>query len=195
MNEENLKRIVAHNLSRYRKARNLTQIQLAEQLNYSDKSISKWERAEGLPDLVVLTTIAELFGISLNDLVTERKRLAKPKHRISRLLRAMIMFTSVWFLATVAFVLMGIFFAEEERAYLAFIVAIPVSFAVLAILSLFWGRKIHTFITVSICGWTIPLALLLVIQYEKLWLLFLIVIPLQIIAILIYFLKTRKPLG
>ncbi|MFA6611421.1 MAG: helix-turn-helix transcriptional regulator, partial [Bacilli bacterium] len=60
--EEKIKENIANNLIKYRKAHNLTQIQLAEKLNYSDKSISKWERQESIPDLVILSNIAELYG-------------------------------------------------------------------------------------------------------------------------------------
>ena len=61
--EEQIKENIAKNLIKYRKAHNLTQIQLAEKLNYSDKSISKWERQESIPDLVILSNIAKLYGI------------------------------------------------------------------------------------------------------------------------------------
>ena len=50
----------------------LTQIELAEKINYSDKAVSKWERGESIPDVTVLMSIAELFGVTLDFLVTER---------------------------------------------------------------------------------------------------------------------------
>ena len=52
-NLEELKQIVADNLVFYRKNANMTQLELAEKLNYSDKAISKWERGETLPDTFV----------------------------------------------------------------------------------------------------------------------------------------------
>ena len=73
MNEENFKKLVAKNLSFYRKANKLTQLELAEKLNYSDKAISKWERGESLPDLYTLNVIAEFFGITINDLCSLTK--------------------------------------------------------------------------------------------------------------------------
>ena len=48
---EDLKVIVAVNISRLRRDAGMTQAELAEKINYSDKSVSKWERAEALPDL------------------------------------------------------------------------------------------------------------------------------------------------
>ena len=51
---EDIKDIVAVNLTNLRKANKITQLELAEKLNYSDKAISKWERGESLPDVVTL---------------------------------------------------------------------------------------------------------------------------------------------
>ena len=68
--ERNLEQIVAANLAELRRAKNWTQAELAEKINYSDKSVSKWERGEGLPDLKVLTQLAELYGVTLDCFVT-----------------------------------------------------------------------------------------------------------------------------
>ena len=71
MNEqEDIKEIIAENLLRFRTQANLTQAQLAEMLNYSDKAVSKWERGESIPDIRVLMQIAGIYNIKLDDLVT-----------------------------------------------------------------------------------------------------------------------------
>ena len=54
---DELKLIFASNLIRLRTAAGMTQAELGEQLNYSDKSISKWERGEAIPDAMVLKRI------------------------------------------------------------------------------------------------------------------------------------------
>ena len=51
---EDLKHIIAQNIVQLRKKSKLTQAELAERLNYSDKAISKWERGESIPDVAVL---------------------------------------------------------------------------------------------------------------------------------------------
>ena len=51
---DDIKDIIAENLVRFRTKANLTQVQLAELLNYSDKAVSKWERGESVPDIRVL---------------------------------------------------------------------------------------------------------------------------------------------
>ena len=61
-----LEKIVAANITELRKSRQLTQLELAEKLNYSDKTISKWERGDGLPDLKTICKMAEIFGVSVD---------------------------------------------------------------------------------------------------------------------------------
>ena len=58
---EDIKNIVAKNITELRLLNNMTQMELAEKLNYSDKTISKWERAESTPDISVLVEIANLL--------------------------------------------------------------------------------------------------------------------------------------
>jgi len=67
-----IKQTIADNLVGYRKKAGLTQQQLAEKLNYSDKAVSKWERAEAIPDVVVLKTIADIYGIKVDDFFSEQ---------------------------------------------------------------------------------------------------------------------------
>ena len=64
-----IKKIVANNICELRQDKELTQLELAQKLNYSDKAVSKWERGESLPDLSVLIEIANLFGVTLDYLL------------------------------------------------------------------------------------------------------------------------------
>ncbi len=60
---------LATNLVKLRKERNLTQKELAQQLNYSDKVISKWERNESYPDVIALERIASFYQVSVDSLL------------------------------------------------------------------------------------------------------------------------------
>ena len=53
-----------------REKHNLTQSELAEKLNVSDKTISKWETGKGYPDITLLEPIAAVFGISVTELIS-----------------------------------------------------------------------------------------------------------------------------
>ena len=67
---DEFKKVVAENITRLRTSMNLTQAQLGEMLNYSDKSISKWERGESIPDVFVLKKIADLGGVTVDYIIT-----------------------------------------------------------------------------------------------------------------------------
>ena len=77
---EDWKHIAAANLSALRKEKGLTQIQLAEQLHYSDKAVSKWERGESLPDLSVMKQLADFYGITIDDFLLTPEQRAEKQH-------------------------------------------------------------------------------------------------------------------
>ena len=66
---DDIKNNVAKNITELRLLNNMTQMELAEKINYSDKTVSKWERGESSPDIAVLVEIADLFGVTLDYLV------------------------------------------------------------------------------------------------------------------------------
>ena len=52
-----------------RKNKNLTQMQLAEKLNITDRAVSKWENGRALPDASIMLQLCEILGITVNDLL------------------------------------------------------------------------------------------------------------------------------
>ncbi|MDD3478504.1 MAG: helix-turn-helix transcriptional regulator [Candidatus Izemoplasmatales bacterium] len=192
MTENDIKERIAFNLIRYRKKNNMTQLELAVKLNYSDKSISKWERKEGLPDLVILQNLADLFGITLNDMLSLDKKMAKPKTRLSRLLVAMIAFTGVWTIATLIYVAFGMFVPDLSRPWLSFIYAIPVSITTSVVFSSLWGNLLTRFASISALSWSLVLALYITLDNHAYWLLFIAAVPLQVLIILAFTLKRKQ---
>ena len=51
-----------------RKEKGLTQKQLADMLNISDRAVSKWERGLGMPDISLMPEISEIFGVNIEKL-------------------------------------------------------------------------------------------------------------------------------
>lgn len=131
MTEAELRPIVARNIAACRKQAGMTQAELAEKLNYSDKTISKWERAEGLPDLVVSQNIAELFGVPLDALLRDDTPKPVDDAQSARQLNArrrMILLMSVslcWLVATIAYFALKLAVPTLLRVWLAFIYAMP----------------------------------------------------------------------
>lgn len=56
-------------ISELRKSRSLTQKELAEKLNLTDKAISKWERGLGYPDITIVSSLADILGVTVNELL------------------------------------------------------------------------------------------------------------------------------
>ena len=140
-----LKSVIAKNLIRYRKEKGFTQQELAEILNYSDKSISKWERGEGVPDIYILKQIAELYGVTVNDII----EMETPSHEniplVNKLknhvLITLMSVMLVWFVATIAHSILKIIFPDEIRVLYCYIYAVPLSSIVFYIFNRIWFRK------------------------------------------------------
>jgi transcriptional regulator with XRE-family HTH domain len=137
MEEQTIKQNFARNLLAYRKSRHLTQSQLAEKLNYSDKSISKWECGDVLPDIVTISMIAEFFGITIDQLIGSKipqKEVAKDRHVLVTLMSCGLPFL----IAGIAFVILLAF--KIPNAWMLFIYALPVSFIVAIVFCAMWFR-------------------------------------------------------
>ena len=118
--ENTVKMIVAKNLIELRKRKNFTQGELAEMLNYSDKTISKWENGDSLPDISVLASLAEIYGITLDDLIHENAAekvadKAEEKKALERYNQWIILSLSV----VVVFLIATLIFVEGEYRLLA----------------------------------------------------------------------------
>lgn len=199
-----IKKNLAVNLAEYRKANNLTQADLAEKINYSDKAVSKWERAESVPDLAVLKNIADLFETTIDELISEPKSEIK-KTRFNRNLpkkRLIICFCAgvlVWLVAIAIYSLMGAIVPNLlPYAWLSFILALPITNVVLLVLTSVWGKTTTNMIITSILIWTTITAVylclinLLVNPGSTLWMIYLIGIPLQILIFLLFSYKKIK---
>lgn len=192
-----LKDIIANNITKYRKELGLTQLELAEKLNYSDKSVSKWERAEGVPDAITLKQLADLFGITVDALMSEDQPKKSTFTRIKEtvLTRTNIAICSViiaWLVATICFVVLRLALPNATKLWLAFIYALPVSFIILTVFNCLWGKPIFHIIFVSGIIWSIALSLFLSIAYSEMWLVFLICIPLEFLTILFFITRQKK---
>lgn len=191
--EENtllLNKRIGRNIMAYRKSMGLTQAELAERINYSDKSVSKWESGGGAPDIYVLVQLAEIFGVTVNELVAE----TQTKQAITRRnigLHALIMGLSsgiVWLVATCVFVLLSML-NVQGAIWTTFIFALPVNAIVLIVLSSVWKYKLLQFISVSATIWTVLLSAFCVMWFilslgGSVWLVFLLGAPLQVLEVL-----------
>ena len=129
-----IKENFSHNLIIYRKAMNLTQAEFAEKINYSDKAVSKWERGESLPDLIVIKQIADLFNITIDELISKPKadKIKLKKIFKSNIFLSFLTVCIIWLIATVLYCFAGVIVPETMgKAWIFFITAIPFTFATL----------------------------------------------------------------
>ena len=184
-----LKQIIASNISSLRKQKELTQLEFAKALNYSDKAISKWERAESVPDIIILKQIADLFGVTVDYIINEHtnneKTLVveeKKKSKINKVSLTLLATCPIWIIATIVFTF-GLIFANIYL-WQAFVIGIPFSFLIFLIFTSIWGNRRNNYFIVSCLVWSILLCLYLCLIKLNLWQIFILGIPAQISIIL-----------
>jgi transcriptional regulator with XRE-family HTH domain len=197
---EDIKAIIAENIAALRKSYPMTQIELAERLNYSDKAISKWERGESVPDISVLKAIADLFGVTVDYLITsghdgeilrtdEEKKAAEAARLRKRRLRGMVTGMSVLLVCLVSlvvFITLDVACGDPKWHWLAFIYALPVSCVVWLVLNSIWFSRRKNYPIISLLVWSALLSIhltTLAFGYN-LWQVYLLGIPGQLIIIL-----------
>ena len=209
MNDEKLKTMLGKNIATYRKRQGLTQAGLAEKLNYSDKAVSKWERGESTPDVITLVQLSELFGITVDELVSDPNRLPETtgavvermekavektlKRKADKLSILGLSGILVWFVALLLFTILSTL--DVKNSWMALIYAIPATGIVLLSLLSAWKdfRWNKTLVSVIMWGSVISLYLsFLLFLHVNIWKLFLLGVPGQI-AIYLWFRMFRKP--
>lgn len=168
---EDLKTIIAKNIVTLRQAAKLTQSDLAEQLNYSDKAISKWERAESLPDITVLKAIADLFEVPLDYLVQEthdaapvQKAEPAPNKKRNHLVITLLSILIVWFVATLVYVTLDMALPAKGARFLVFVYALPISTIVWLVFNSIWFNSRRNFLIISLMMWTTILSVVLTVH-------------------------------
>ena len=181
-------KLIAKNLSFYRKAAGLTQAELAEKINYSDKSVSKWESGNGVPDVYTLLQLAQLYGVTLNDLVGEGTPTLPSKER--RGLRGWIILLAsgiVWLVATCLYVLTQLIHPGSDW-WLIFMYAIVANAIVVIVFASIWKYRLLNFLAISALIWASMLCLHLTLSTffaqngeadRPFWLFYILGAPLQ----------------
>ena len=195
--QEKINNIIANNLSNLRKKSGLTQLQLAEEMNYSDKAISKWEKGDCVPNIYVLLTLARFYGVDIKDIVCNNPKIEPKKDKKNiKVIWAFLSAAIVFLVATISFVI-AFYALELLRPWLSFVIAIPISALVNGILFTTWKWRIRAAISYSLFIWSAIFAISLILQSYQIWLIYLIGIPLQVIMVLIFVLdylrhRTKK---
>ena len=181
---EELKMVIAGNIGQLRREAGMTQLALAEQLNYSDKAVSKWERGESIPDVVTLKAIADLFSVSVDYLLrpdhpleTDHKREYTRRQRRNHRIITVMSCVLVWLVACFIYTSVNIALPQEAMLWMVFAYSLPVTAVVLLVMNSIWGDRRKNFIIISVLVWTFLICVFLsalVFYQMNIWLVFLL---------------------
>ena len=198
MQLEELKLVTAGNLINLRTGAGMTQAELGAKLNYSDKSISKWERGEAIPDAFVLTQMAELFGVSVDYILSSHDAWEPtvapedPRQDVvySTSVITAIAVLGVWTLALTAFVTLWL--AVDQLRWQIFVAAFPVSVLTWMVLMCVFERTRHLKYMVALFVLSIFVCVYLLLLNRNPWQIFMIAVLAEVIVFLSFHVQ-KKP--
>lgn len=184
---EEYKKNIAVNLAMLRKKYNYKQSDIAERLNYSDKTISKWETGEVLPSIDNLIELCKLYNITLDQIVNPINsdeitvQYDKSTQR-NKLIISLLAVSAVWIIATIVFVYAKLL--SNSNLWIAFVWSVPASMVVAIVFNSLWGNKKANYVFISILTWTFIASIYLQFLQYNLISLFFLGIPLQVAILL-----------
>lgn len=183
---------VAGNLVRLRQQAGLTQAELGAKINYSDKSVSKWERAEAVPDAFVLKQIADLYGVTVDYLLTPHAASeimisdkAAPAVISYEAITAVVIL-GIFTMALVAFILLWLY---DMIIWQIFVAAIPVALIALLVFHSLWGKGKYNMYIVMALVFSIVVTIYASFATIHPWQLFLLLIPAELIVFISFRIK------
>ena len=189
---DDLKVITASNIINLRTAKGMTQAELGELLSYSDKSVSKWERAEAVPDAYVLKKMSEIFGVTVDYILNSHDSWEKPESfkKAERGFRSKVItavaIAGIWTLASLIYIIGWLL---ESNWWLLFIYALPVSLITHLVLNSVWENgKNNRHIIYALVASVFLTIYLTFISYNP-WQILLLLIPAELIVFLSFRIK------
>lgn len=193
---DELKAIFAANLIRLRTAAGMTQAELGERLHYTDKAVSKWERAESLPDAYVLKQAATIFGVTVDDLLTSHDVWTPPptlrteKETYSRIFIILCAIASIWTLCMVEFVIVWI--VLDTIQWIVFVAAVPLSLTALLVFDCAWYRGKHLMYILWVLVFSVVALVYLLLLRYNFWQMFLLLVPAELVVYLACNIKKKR---
>lgn len=194
---EDLKIIVGENLAQLRKEKKMTQAELAEQFNYTDKAISKWEKGETTPDIETLYALCEFYGVTLDYLTHPGSKADKEEYVIkdsnfhNKVWQMALSVSIIWMVATLVFIWLLMF--HNFVYWQVFIWAVPVSALLLNILNhRYFRHRLMYFVVWSIFVWGAISGIFFQLINEVLWPLFILGVPAEVTLFLWYRMNKDK---
>lgn len=181
---EKVTTIIGENIAALRKAKNMTQQQLAERINYSNKAVSRWENGECLPNVETLTDICEIFGVEFEYLIKRHEEVKLGASvKANRIALTLLAIVTVFTIATVVFVYVKLLHAVN--IWQIFVWGVPASAVTIFYFVNRWKvGKTAQIVSSSVSLWSILASLYLTFINQNVWSIFLVGIPVQIMIVL-----------
>lgn len=164
MTEIEIRETFSKNIAVLRKSRKLNQSELADQLHYSNKAVSKWETGETMPDVSVLKQVADFFNVTIDDLISNKEILKKKKRKSNNMFITFASAGLSFLIAALVFFILTIL--NINKAWISFIIAIPTSAVVLIVLTRLWFKKIYLLLSIILFIWSSVLVALCFINFR-----------------------------
>ena len=147
-----------------------------------------------MPDIFVLSLLAKLYGVSVNDFLEEKGpeyQLPSPGKNTPRIIIFLLGSGIAWLVATIVFTGLRLFIPSFEKAWLAFIFAIPVCGIIAVVFSFLWWRIAVQLLSVSLLLWSLALCIQLTVPVNDIALIYVIAAVAQVLVLLWFLLKKK----
>lgn len=199
MEELEIRNNFAKNLTKLRKYNKLSQQELAKKLSYSDKAISKWELGDNIPDIITLHKVAELFNVSVDELISPNVSISKSA--VTKKNRIIITAISSGAAALLGLIALLVLMILKNNAgidsqimktfiYCCYPFAFLGASIVLIVMTSLWFEKIWILLSVSVCIWSSAIIAMIWMDFQSFWIVVLIAFVLNILFGI--FLKIEK---
>ena len=190
MTEEEIRKNFGDNLLRLRKYNKMSQQELAAELAYSDKAISKWELGDNIPDIFTLEKIAKLFNVSVDDLI--KPNIALRKKTVS--MRAKILITSISSGGGILAGFIGLLVLSilkekggissdilQKFIFCCYPLALLIASIVLIVFTCIWFDNIWRFLAISTCIWSGAFIGMIWLDFSSLWIVIIIALIINVL--------------
>lgn len=190
------KELIAKNVQYYRRKLGLSQLELAEKLQYSNKNVSKWENGETTPSIFTLKRLAEVFGITVDELISPIKEdnknnvstQEKPKRKgffATKIMFLLLANACLLVLACIAIMVLAILEVSSFNYWLILLYITPLS-AISVFVFIVCIKKRVEIISLSLAGWLTALSLFLTFRNTpSIGLVFVLMATIQLLMICI----------
>ena len=185
--------IIAKNITLYRKKLGLSQLELAEKIQYSNKNISKWENGEATPNIFTLKQLAKVFNITVDQLVIDQEASIVDTEKEKPQRRRLIFSKVLWLLLSNAILLVcacitiyifSMLQITSFNKWLFLIYILPLSALSVFIFIACVKKKVDV-LSISIAGWLTALSLYLTLpNVDGIGYIFLLMCGLQVLILM-----------